>query len=177
MITPFFPNRQFSQVCWVVPDLKAAAEEWTRTTGVGPWFWFETVTFNEALYRGKPADFPNVCCAIAQAGDVQIELVSHKDDRPTFFSDVVPNGQAGFHDIAFYCPHYDDDLASFTSDGIEVAFSASRLGIRTCWVDTTARLGFMIQLQEASPTMDNAFNQFKEAARTWDGAELFRKLS
>ncbi len=176
MLFPFNANRQFHQVCWVVPDLRAACEAFTESTGAGPWFWFDQVTFDQALYRGKPADFPNIMAAIGQAGDVQVELVSHTDDRPSFFNDVVPNGQTGFHDIAFYCSNYDAELASYLDRGVEVAFSASRFGIRTCWVDTTPTLGFMIQLAERSELMDAAFTRIREASEGWDGSDLIRKL-
>lgn len=176
MLFPFSADRQFHQVCWVVPDLRVAVEEFTKATGAGPWFWFDNVTFEEALYRGQPADFPNITAALGQAGDVQIELVSHTDDRPSFFNDVVPNGQMGFHDIAYYCRTYDADLASYVDAGVEIAFSASRFGIRTCWVDTTPTVGFMIQLAEASDVMDAAFGRIREAAQGWDGTDLIRRL-
>jgi len=29
-------NRNFMQMCWVVPDLDQAMATWTHTTGVGP---------------------------------------------------------------------------------------------------------------------------------------------
>ena len=177
MLIPFDRSgRQMHQLCWVVPDLRASMAQWTKLKGAGPWFLFDNVRFEEALYRGVPVDFPNITAAIGQMGDVQIELVSHSDDRPTFFSEVVPHGSQGFHDIAYYCADYDADLAVYTDAGIEVAFSAARQGIRTCWVDTMATLGFMVQLAERSELMDGVFGMIRDAARGWDGSDPVRKL-
>jgi hypothetical protein len=177
MFVPFDQSgRQMHQLCWVVPDLRASMAEWTRLKGAGPWFLFENVRFEEALYRGKPVDFPNIMAAIGQMGDVQIELVSHSDARPSFFSEVVPHGRTGFHDIAYYCSDYDADLAIYSDAGVEVAFSAARQGIRTCWVDTVPTLGFMVQLAERSELMDGVFERIQEASRGWDGSDPIRKL-
>jgi hypothetical protein len=177
MFVPFDQSgRQMHQLCWVVADLRASMEQWTRLEGAGPWFLFEQVRFEQALYRGKPVDFPNITAAIGQMGDVQIELVSHTDERPSFFSEVVPHGTSGFHDIAYYCSDYDRDLAIYTDAAVEIAFSASRQGIRTCWVDTVATLGFMVQLAERSELMDGVFKHIRDAARGWDGSDPIRKL-
>ena len=177
MIVPFeHSGRQMHQLCWVVPDLRASIDQWVKLKGAGPFFLFENVRFEEALYRGEPVDFPNITAAIGQMGEVQIELVSHTDERPSFFSEVVPHGTTGFHDIAYYCNDYDRDLAIYTEAGVEVAFSAARQGIRTCWVDTTPNLGFMVQLAERSALMDGVFGMIRDAARGWDGSDPIRSL-
>ena len=36
-------NRNYMQLCWVVPDLDAAIARWLATTGAGPFFVFEDV--------------------------------------------------------------------------------------------------------------------------------------
>ncbi len=52
--------------CWVVPRPALAIESWSRTAGVGPFFWFDGVgCVAGAAPRGTPADFPAVTAAIA----------------------------------------------------------------------------------------------------------------
>ncbi|MEO6716059.1 MAG: VOC family protein, partial [Novosphingobium sp.] len=71
---PSLRNRQYMQMCWVVPDLDAAIAQWLRQTGAGPFFVFEDVHFTDSHYRGAPADIPPHRAAIGQHGDMQIEL-------------------------------------------------------------------------------------------------------
>ena len=176
MISLPFPNQKFMQVCWVVPDVHAAMAAWTKTTGVGPFFYFETVPFVDPLYRGQPAEPVDTEAAMAQAGDIQIELVTQRDDKPSFWNEVVPAGQSGLHHMALYCQDYDAELAAYTNAGFEVAFSIKMMGARTCWVDTTPTLGFMVELIEANPIADSVFEQFRIAAQGWDGRDPVRTL-
>jgi hypothetical protein len=169
-------NNVFMQLCWVVPDIQAAMAAWTRTVGVGPFFFFERVTFENGLYRGKPAQFPSVTAAIAQAGPLQIELVCQNDSRPSIFREVVPAGQTGFHHAAIYCSDYDSDLRSYKDAGHDVAFSGLMMGSRTCWVDTRQSLGFLVELIEANPIAASVFAQFRAAAENWDGSNPVRTL-
>ena len=37
------------------------------------------------------------------------------------------------------------------------------MGARTCWLDTTSTLGFMVELIEANPIADAVFEQFRAA--------------
>ena len=170
-------DKDFMQLCWVVPDLDAAMAGWTQTTGIGPFFYFERVTFENAIYRGKPSEFPNVSAAIAQAGPLQIELVCQNDDRPSIFREVVPAGKTGFHHVALYCTDYDRHVKTYAKAGSEVAFGGLMMGSRTCWVDTLRTLGFMVELIEANPIAESVFAQFRAAAENWDGSRPVRTLS
>ena len=51
------------------------------------------------------------------------------------------------------------------------------MGSRTCWLDTTPTLGFMVELIEANPVADSVFAQFRAAAENWDGTNPVRTLS
>lgn len=171
-----FNDQRFMQICWVVPDLREAMANWTRTAGVGPFFYFERVLFENGVYRGRPAQLPRVEAAIAQAGEMQIELVAQLEDAPSAFSDLIPFGQGGLHHLALYCEDYDDALAQYTAGGAEVAFAGLMMGARTCWIDTSASLGFMLELIEANPVAEQVFGAFRAAAANWDGRDPVRTL-
>jgi hypothetical protein len=176
MHAPKFPDQRFMQVCWVVPDLHAAVNHWVQSTGVGPFFLFESVSFEQPCYRGKPAQCPDICAAMAQAGDVQIELVCQRDAQPSVWRDVVPAGASGLHHMALYCSDYDASLAAYTRQGAQVAFSGLMMGSRVCWIDTSATLGFMVELIEANTVADTVFSRFREAATAWDGKDPLRAM-
>jgi len=169
-------NRNFMQLCWVVPDIQAAIATWTRTAGVGPFFVFDKVTYDEPRYRGKPTEFCDITAAIAQAGDVQIELVCQNDERPSMFREVVPAGRTGFHHMALYCKDYEAEMAAYRNAGAEVVFTGLMMGYRVGWLDTTPTLGYMTEIITANEIADGVFARIREAGQNWDGREPVRTL-
>jgi hypothetical protein len=170
--TPF-PNRRIIQNSWVVPDIHAAMAAWTQTAGVGPFFLVEGIVIEEQRHRGRPTDI-EVSFALAQAGDVQVELVCQHNDAPSAYRDTVPPGATAFHHVAHYCENYDRDLAAFTTAGAPIAFSGSFGGKRFCYLDTQARLGAMVELIEASDVQAEFFARIRQAAEQWDGRDPIR---
>jgi hypothetical protein len=159
------------QMCWVVPDLHTAIETWSRTAGVGPFFWFDGVGCIDGHYRGVAAEFPDVTAAIAYAGDLQIELVCQDNDQPGVFRDVFERGQSGLHHMALVCTYYEFERDAYIAGGAELAFEGRIGNSRTCWVDTTPTLGFMVELLEPSPAREKGFAAMRAAAESWDGAD------
>jgi hypothetical protein len=164
-----FPNRAFMQVCWVVPDLEVAIQSWARSAGVGPFFWFDDIGARNGRHRGRPADFPTSTAAIAYAGDLQIELVCQENDEPGAFRDLFPRGHHGLHHMALICDDYEAERDNYLEAGAELAYEATILDSRTCWVDTSPTLGFMVELLERSRARDRGFAAMRAAAEHWDG--------
>ncbi len=173
-----FPDRKFMQMAWVVPDLDRAIEHWTRRAGIGPFFVFDGLSYENAVYRGQPTSSTpfNITAAISQSGDTQIELICQLDDEPSMFRELVPAGKTGFHHVALYCDDYDAELEAYTDAGAEVAFSGLMMGFRTCWLDLSDSLGFMVELVDANPVADGVFQAFRDAADNWDGSDPVRRL-
>ncbi len=173
-----FPDRNFMQLAWVVPDLEKAMEHWTRRAGIGPFFVFEQLSYENAVYRGEPVSSTpfNITAAIGQAGDTQIELICQHDNAPSMFRDLVPEGKTGLHHVAIYCEDYDAELEAYLAQGAEVAFSGLMMGFRTCWLDLSSTLGFMVELLDANPVADGVFQAFRDAAESWDGSDPVRTL-
>lgn len=166
-----FPNRDFMQVCWLVPDLRAAIDSWVHSAGVGPFFWFDGVPFADGRHRGAPRDFPACRAAIAYAGNLQIELVCQDNDDPGVFRDVFARGQHGLHHMALLCHDYEAERDAYVAAGAEVAFEGRAGTSRTSWVDTSATLGFMVELLEPSAGRAAMFATMRDAAETWDGTD------
>ncbi len=107
MKNPLARNKQYVQMCWVVPHLETAIENWIATAGAGPFFVFENVHFEESFYRGEPLDIAPHCAAIGYLGDMQIELVAPEGDHPGIWREIVPAGGFGFHHTGLYSHDYD----------------------------------------------------------------------
>jgi hypothetical protein len=74
----FGPMRQ---VGIVVRDIEKAMRHWVEVCGVGPWFYAEQLPLDEFRYKGRPYDL-KVSIALANSGDVQIELIQQRNDVP-----------------------------------------------------------------------------------------------
>lgn len=168
-----FPNRRIIQNSWVVPDIHAAMQQWIESAGIGPFFLVEGLTIEKQRHRGRPTDI-DVSFALAQAGEVQVELVCQHNDAPSAYRDTVPPGVTAFHHVAYYCEDYDQDLEAFTRGGTEVAFSGSFGGKRFAYLDTSQRLGAMVELIEASDAQAEFFGRIRRAAAEWDGRDPVR---
>lgn len=169
-------NRQYMQMCWVVPDLDAAIDRWLKTTGAGPFFLFEDVHFTDSHHRGTPADIAPHRAAIGQHGDMQIELIEPTGDGPGIWSDVIAPGGFGFHHTALYCDDYEAEKAALMSAGHELAFEGLMMGAKTGYVDTVKTLGFMTELITANPIAAQVFAAFRDGAEGWDGTDPVRTL-
>jgi Glyoxalase/Bleomycin resistance protein/Dioxygenase superfamily len=91
-------NRRIMQNSWVVRDIEVTMRQWLRTAGVGPFFVVKDITLEDQIYRGKPAAKSiDVTFALAQAGDIQIELVQQHNDVRSAYRDTVPAGHCAFH--------------------------------------------------------------------------------
>jgi hypothetical protein len=173
---PALRNRNYMQMCWVVPDLDAAIGHWLRSTGAGPFFVFGEVHFTDSHYRGTPMDVAPHRASIGQHGDMQIELIQPLGDNPGIWRDVVPHGKAGFHHVGLYCPDYEAERAACLAGGSEMAFEGLMMGAKTCYIDTSPTLGFMTELITANPIADTVFGQIRQAAEGWDGSEPIRSM-
>ena len=168
-------NRKIMQNSWVVTDIGAAMQHWVRTAGIGPFFVVKGLTLDDQCYRGKPAAKSiEVTFALAQAGDIQIELVEQHNDVKSAYRDLIAAGRSGFHHMALYSDDYDADLADYTRAGFEVAFSGAFAGKRFCYVDTSASIGCMMELIEASDAQAGFFSKIIAAAIDWDGSDPIR---
>lgn len=172
----YLPSCNYMQICWVVPDLHAAIERWSRQAGVGPFFYFDDVVYENAVYRGEPWNPVKFHAAIAQAGNMQIELVTQLEEGPSMFRELVPAGQSGLHHMSTYTRDFDHDLEYYRKQGAEVVFSGNMKGAPVCWLDTVATLGFMTELITANPLKEQVFAMFREAADNWDGVDPIRTL-
>lgn len=163
------------QNAFVVPDLDAAMDHWTRVMGVGPFFLLEHISFAECRFRGKPANI-DISVGIAYWGDVQIELIVQHNDAPSIYTEFLGRGYKGMQHMGVITPSVDDDLARLAAHGIEaVQEGRTALGIRFAYVATDFHPGGMVELIEGKRGVLAFFETMREAARTWDGSDPVRR--
>jgi len=163
----------FFQAAWIVTDLNAAIDRWSKTFGVGPFFVFDHIQLDGLLHRGSAAQC-DMSAALAQAGDFQIELICQHCNRPSPYRDVFAAGQEGFHHLGVFTPDYDRELAVYTDRGFAVAAQGAVGPMRFAYVDTMQVAGFMVEVMEENEAFRGAFHLVAQAAQGWNGERPIR---
>jgi hypothetical protein len=165
------------QYAWVVPNLENAAKAWHSLAGIGPFLVNRDLKLDQPRYRGAPSA-TRFSTAVAQHGDVQIELVEQLDETRSAYRDTVASGATGFHHVAFIAENFQAALAHYTEAGIAVAADGYFGPMRYAYVDTFAALGHMIEIVEDKPAIRAFFGAVRKAAERWDRnpATLLREL-
>jgi methylmalonyl-CoA/ethylmalonyl-CoA epimerase len=164
------------QLGFVVPDLDRAMEHWTGTVGVGPFFVMSHIKFAEAIYRGEPTA-ADISVAVAQWGEVQVELIQQFNDAPSIYSHFTGRATGGLQHVGVMTQSVQGDLDRLRPHGIEAVQRGSTAnGIRFAYLNTDRHPGAMIELIEHGPAIDAFFAMVREAAQDWDGAQPVRRL-
>ena len=88
----FGPLRQMG---YVVRDIEAAMRHWVEVCGVGPWFYAGRLPLTAFTYRGARHDGIHLSIALANSGDVQVELIQQRCDTPSMYRDFLGAGHEG----------------------------------------------------------------------------------
>lgn len=156
------------QMAFVVNDLEAAAARFSRTMGIGPFLLNPHIRLTDPQHRGVPVrtDFS---LALAQAGDVQVELVEQHDDTPSVYRDIYPPGAEGFHHVAIIVPDVAAEVARLGALGFAQASSGRFGDADFAYVDTAPALGHMVEVLPDNDTIRRFFARIRREAEAWDG--------
>ena len=165
------------QIAWVVRDLDAAIDHWTRVMSVGPFFLFEHVPFSELQYKGRSSPV-DMTAALAYSGNTQIELIYQHNDAASIYTEFLGGGRTGVQHLGVMTASVDDDLERLRAQGIEAAQSGrTAWGARFAYLATDHDPGGMIELIEHGKVIDDAFRQIREASRAWGGRSRIARFA
>ncbi|MFK8031845.1 MAG: VOC family protein [Gammaproteobacteria bacterium] len=166
------------QQAWVVNDIEQTARSWSASLNIGPFYIAEYTPdmFEFIDYRGGAGSL-HMKTAIAYSGDSQIELVEPLGTAPSIYRDVYENGQTGFHHLCFWSDEFERDLEHHVSQGHVIANEGKmKRGPRFAYVDATETLNCVIEVLERRPALVALFDEWREAAKSWDGKRPVVKL-
>lgn len=170
------------QIAFVVHDLDAALRYWTQTLGVGPFFVLRKLSPETFQYRGQPSPPPSITIALANSGDVQVELIQQHDERPSAYRDFLSSGREGFQHVSSWLTRaeYDATVARLQAAGTPIAHEGTipGSGVRFAYFATdTAAGGLLFEIADVmEPGIYPMMQMIAEAARTWDGSDPVREL-
>ena len=167
------------QLGYVVTDIEKAMDHWSSKLGVGPWFYKEDVGTTEFRYYGQISEPPKLSIALANSGDLQIELIQQRDNRPSLYLDSLKRGGEGAQDVAYWtADRYDEFVAKLLAMGY-VEGHAGRMGSRgrfSYFLNRELPSG-MIELSELTGGKGEYFQEIKRVCDAWDGANPIRAIS
>jgi hypothetical protein len=165
---------QISQIGYVVRDIHVSMGHWVRN-GVGPWFYIKKVELDYFRYRGVDSDL-QMSVALANSGDVQIELIQQLNDASSMYKDFLDSGREGAQHIAYWTKDYQTLYDHVLSRGYVVA-QEGRIGGETgrfAYLDTETDAGTVIEISDISGAKGQFFDYVRHAAATWDGTDPIR---
>ena len=166
------------QLGYVVKDIEKAMEHWIKL-GVGPWFYKEDVGSTEYRYYGKPSRIPKLSIALANSGDLQIELIQQRDDAPSLYLDTLErNGEVAQHVAYWTADRFDEICANLKEQGY-VEGHAGRMGATrgpyAYFVHPDFPSG-MIEVSDSSGGKAEYFAEVRKASEGWDGSDPIRRV-
>lgn len=170
----FGPVRQNG---YVVRDIEAAMDHWVKVMGVGPWFYVEKVKADNFHHRGQASN-PDLSIALANSGDLQIELIQQRNDAPSMYLEFLESGNEGLHHLAFWTEDYQGLYDRALSMGYEVGHEGQIGGPqgRFAYFDTEAHPGTVTEISDISGGKGQFFELIRQTAVGWDGENPIRPV-
>jgi len=162
------------QLGYVVDDIELGMKHWSEVMGVGPWFYNPRVPIEDYAFDGKKYE-PHNSVALANSGDMQVELIQIRNDVPSMYRDFMNKGLRGLQHVAFWTTQFDDDLAKMIQRGFTVKMGGC-VGEdgRFVYFAEEQHPGSCIELSEVLGPKGKMFDMVREASIDWDGKDPVR---
>ncbi len=170
------------QLAWVVADIDAAMDHWSRVLGVGPWFYKPHVGVTRFRHQGReaasPAELPDLAIAFANSGALQLELIMQRNDAPSMYRDFLRQHGPGMQHIAFWTEQFDAQVQQLLDAGYTEGHAGQVGGRgRFGYYVHAAMPGSVIEVSEQSGGKAEFFRQIREASADWDGHDPIRVVT
>lgn len=162
---------------YVVRDIEAAMKHWVEVMGVGPWFYIEDVKTDWFKCRGVDSDV-KMSIALANSGDLQIELIQQRNDAPSLYKEFLDAGHEGLQHMSYWTQDYQELYDKALSLDYVVGHEGSIGGEkgRFAYFDTQAHPGTIIEISDISGSKGKMFEHIRKVAADWDGTDPIRKV-
>lgn len=162
---------------YVVRDIRAAMNHWIEVLGVGPWFYIERVKTDWFRHRGVDSNV-EMSIALANSGDLQIELIQQRNDAPSMYKEFLDSGREGLQHLAYWTTEYQDLYDRALALGHKIGHEGQIGGEqgRFAYFDTGVHPGTVVEISDISGNKGRFFDHVRRAAMDWDGSEPIREV-
>ena len=166
---------EMRQVGIVVRDIEAAMDHWIRVCGVGPWFYVDKLVVTDFKYRGKKHDDLHVSIALANSGDIQLELIQQRCETPSMYRKFLETGNEGMQHWSSWPVDYDDRLQRALANGYRIGQEGDSPRGRFVYLLQEGHPGTVIEMADMTDARRRIFDGVREAAVDWDGSDPIRR--
>jgi hypothetical protein len=160
---------------YVVRDIDRAMRHWIEICGVGPWFYVYKLPITAFSYRGVRHDGIHLSVALANSGDVQLELIQQRCDTPSMGRDFLTAGREGLQHWSSWPEDYDAIYQRALASGYTVGQEGDSSRGRFVYFASEGHPGTVIEMAHLTPTRRRIFDQIRNAAQGWDGRDPIRR--
>lgn len=140
---------QFTQIAWVVKDIKAAERFFRETMGIGNLSKAEITRLKEfeGTYYGEPCDAENLV-SMAYTGGTFVELIQPVSGHSIFQDYLDKNPAGGVQHVAYSIPvaNFDKVISEFADKGFPVISSFNTPIAKIVFFDTYKEIGVMTEI-------------------------------
>jgi hypothetical protein len=173
------PALSFVQAGYIVNDLRQACQRFRQQLGIGPFFLLGRGQ-TDVTYHGDQTVRSTLTAevALAQSGDLQIELIALHSEGPSAFRDTVPAGTEGLHHMAAFTSDYVGAKQRYLQAGHRCAMEMTLWDGHTLgYFDTSELLGHMVELTPDIAPARELHAATRNGTAEWDGRDLFIELA
>jgi len=163
------------QVGIVVRDIEAAMKHWVEVCGIGPWFYTDRLPVTAFTYRGTRHDNIHLSIALANSGDVQLELIQQRCDTPSMYQDFLRAGREGMQHWSSWPADYRAKLRYALANGYAIGQEGESARGPFVYLWNEGHPGTVIEMAEMTPVRERIFAGVRAAARDWDGTDPVRR--
>lgn len=163
------------QIGIVVRDIEAAMAHWAEVCGVGPWFYADRLPVTAFSYRGARYDDIHLSVALANSGEVQLELIQQRCDAPSMYQDFLRAGREGMQHWSSWPADYDARLHWAQANGYTIGQEGDSPRGRFVYLWNEGHPGTVIEMADLTPARARIFDAIKAASVGWDGREPVRR--
>ncbi|RJF94591.1 VOC family protein [Oleomonas cavernae] len=162
---------------YVVRDIRGAMDHWVNVMGIGPWFYVDRVQTDFFRHRGVASDL-HMSVALANTGDLQIELIQQRNEAPSMYREFLDAGREGLQHMAYWSTDYQGLYDKALSLGYRVGQEGQIGGEqgRFAYFDAEGHPGTVIEISDISGAKGFFFEHVRQAAIGWDGTDPIREL-
>jgi catechol 2,3-dioxygenase-like lactoylglutathione lyase family enzyme len=164
------------QVGIVVRDIEAAMRHWVEVCGVGPWYYTDKLAVTAFTYNGRRYDDIHVSIALANSGDVQLELIQQRCDAPSMYREFLTAGREGMQHWSSWPENYQEIYDRALANGYTVGQEGQSPRGPFVYFRNESHPGTVIEMAELTPARRSIFEQVRQAAADWDGSDPIRRV-
>jgi hypothetical protein len=142
---------------------------WVEVCGVGPWFYADRLPLTTFTYRGARHDDLHLSIALANSGDVQLELIQQRSDTPSMYREFLAAGREGLQHWSSWPEDYDAIYRRALASGYAVGQEGDSPRGRFVYFAAEGHPGTVIEMADLTPARRH-LRPDRAAARAGTGA-------